>query len=76
MNTLTKKNQQVSALELRETFKAIIQSELEKMPELLAELNTKERLEILCKLLPYAFPKVDSVHFTVGEDFITNFFNR
>lgn len=72
MNTLTKKNQQVSALELREKFKAIIQSEIDKLPEMLAELDTKERLEMLCKLLPYAFPKVESVHFTVGEGFFPN----
>ena len=36
-----------------------IDGELEKIPELMAELSPKDRLGILCKLLPYVLPKIE-----------------
>ena len=53
--------------DLRESLKTIIEKEIQKIPESLESLDSKERLNVLCKLLPYVFPKVESVHLTEGE---------
>lgn len=47
--------------ELRNTLKAAIAGELERVADTLAELPAKERLEVLIKLMPYALPKIDSI---------------
>jgi hypothetical protein len=62
-----KKNEQVLTKNLRETLKEIMQKEIQKLPETLEGLETKERLNILCKLMPFVFPKVESVHSKEGE---------
>ena len=65
MNTKTK--EQVLTNNLRETLKTIMQKELEKLPETLEALDPKERLNVVCKLMPYVFPKVETVHPKEGE---------
>ncbi len=55
--------------ELRCTLKAVIDQELENLPEILDSLEGKDRLEFICKLLPYVLPKVESVGMTEGEPF-------
>lgn len=65
MKTLTK--EQVLTNNLRETLKNIMQIEIEKLPETLEALEPKERLNILCKLMPFVFPKVESINSTEGE---------
>ncbi len=64
-----KTKKQVLTMGLRETLKAIMQKEIEKLPETLEALEPKERLNVLCKLMPYVFPKVEAVHPKVGEPF-------
>lgn len=53
--------------DLRKTLKAMIQKEFEALPETLKELEPKERLNILCKLMPFVLPKVESVDSESGE---------
>jgi hypothetical protein len=53
--------------ELRRILKDLLHQELENLPEHLNSLEPKERLEILVKLLPYAIPKVEPVHFSTNE---------
>lgn len=67
MNTKTK--DQVLTMGLRETLKAIMQTEIEKLPETLEALDPKERLNVVCKLMLYVFPKVETVHSKEGEPF-------
>jgi hypothetical protein len=52
---------------LRETIKGIMQQEIEKLPEQLAKLQPKDRLDIILKLMPYVFPKVEAVKASEGE---------
>ena len=54
---------------LRETLKTIIQNEIEAIPDTLKELEPRERLNILCKLMPFVFPKVQNVSHNTGEPF-------
>ncbi len=63
----TKTKEQVLTMSLRETLKNIMQKEIEKLPETLEALDPKERINIVCKLMPYVFPKVETVHPTEGE---------
>ena len=65
MNTKTK--EQVLTNNLRETLKTIMQKELEKLPETLDALDPKERLNVVLRLMPYVFPKVETVHPTEGK---------
>ena len=53
--------------DLRQTLKAIVQKELEQLPALLETLEPKERLNIICKIMPFVLPKVEAVHPTAGE---------
>ena len=52
---------------LRETLKILMQKELNKLPEILESLDPKERLNALCKLMPYVFPKVETITSKEGE---------
>lgn len=56
--------------ELRNDLKEVIQRELKQLTEQLGELEPKERLNIVCKLMPYVFPKVETVHLKEGEPFL------
>lgn len=62
-----KTKDQVLTNGLRETLKTIMQKEIERLPETLETLEPKERLNVLCKLMPFVFPKVNSVHPNNGE---------
>jgi hypothetical protein len=52
---------------IRDTLKEMMQKELELLPDTLKELDPVQRLNILCKLIPYVLPKVESVTHTQGE---------
>ena len=47
--------------ELRSVLKDVLYEEIDRLPERLDELDTKDRLELLVKLMPFVFPKVHSV---------------
>jgi hypothetical protein len=44
-----------------------MQNEIEQLPDTLKELEPAQRLNILCKLIPYVLPKVESVTHKEGE---------
>jgi len=52
---------------IRDTLKELMQKELEQLPETLKELDHVQRVNILCKLIPYVLPKVESVTHKLGE---------
>lgn len=64
-----KKKEQVLTNSLREALKSIMHQEVEQLPETLKTLEPKERLNVLCKLMPFVFPKVEAVNPTHGEPF-------
>jgi hypothetical protein len=62
-----KAKEQVLTNDLRETLKAVMQKEIQKLPETLETFEPKERLNIICKLMPFVFPKVTAINSTEGE---------
>lgn len=55
--------------DLRRTLKTVMQKEIEKLPEYLESLEPQERINIVIKLIPFVFPKVQPVHLKEGEPF-------
>tara|TARA_B110000046_G_scaffold138607_1_gene144957 strand:- start:258 stop:506 length:249 start_codon:yes stop_codon:yes gene_type:complete len=53
--------------ELRSVLKEVIYNELENIEERLDELEPKQRLELVIKLMPYVFPKIESASHTINE---------
>ena len=53
--------------ELRSVLKDILYQELEQIQEHLETLNSKERVELLIKLMPYILPKVTNISYTTNE---------
>ncbi|MEZ4941151.1 MAG: hypothetical protein R3D58_09795 [Saprospiraceae bacterium] len=54
-------------LDIRERLKALIEKELAALPETLQSLEPAQRLNIICKLIPYILPKVEAVSHLEGE---------
>ena len=52
---------------IRDTLKELMQKEIEQLPETLKDLEPIQRLNVLCKLIPYVLPKVEAVHSEKGE---------
>lgn len=52
---------------LRERLKAIVEKELERLPETLDLLTTKDRIDVVIKLMPLVVPKSKPVHHREGE---------
>lgn len=43
--------------EIKETLRDVLNSEIENLPQRLNELEVKDRLDVLVKLIPYILPK-------------------
>lgn len=53
--------------ELRSALKNILHDEIEQMPEHLAKLDAKERIELVVKMMPYVLPRVELVSPNANE---------
>ena len=53
--------------ELRSVLKEVIYNELENIEERLDQLEPKQRLELVVKLMPYVFPKIESASHLINE---------
>lgn len=53
--------------ELRNALKDIVYSEIEKIQQNFDKLDSKERIELLIKILPYVLPKVEKVNYRINE---------
>ena len=62
-----KTKKEILTASLRDSLKNTMQKEIEQLSETLKELEPRERLNIVIKLMPYVFPKVETVHLTEGE---------
>lgn len=46
---------------IRDTLKDLMQKELSKLPETLQNLEPYQRINIICKLIPFVLPKVETI---------------
>ena len=46
---------------LKEALKAILENEIKSIPDHLERLDSKDRLEIIIKLMPYVIPKENEI---------------
>ena len=53
--------------EMRTILKNILFAELENIEELMESLDSKQRIELVIKLLPFILPKVETVSHTYNE---------
>jgi hypothetical protein len=53
--------------DIRETLKTLMQKEIAELPKRLEALDDEKRLGIICKLMPYVFPKIETVEASRGE---------
>ena len=53
--------------DMRATLKDLFRAEIERLPDALKTLDEKDRLNFLCKLMPFVMPKVEAVSATKGE---------
>lgn len=58
---------EITTTDLRKSLKVMMQVELLNLPTTIKDLAPAERLNILCKLLPYVLPKVETVSHEQGE---------
>jgi hypothetical protein len=65
----TKPNATPSTKDLHGRLKEITRREIEKLPELLEQLEPKERVRTVLALLPYVTPKIETVATDFGEPF-------
>jgi len=53
--------------EIRSTLKNVLFDELEHLENNLSQLEPKERIELVIKLMPYVCPKIESIRHTTNE---------
>jgi hypothetical protein len=63
----TKNDEILLTLELREMLKGVMHKEIERLPETLDRLNSIQRINVICKLMPFVVPKTESVKHSLGE---------
>ncbi len=63
---------EVITKDLRNQLKELVKNELDKLPDTLENMEPKERLEIVLKLMPFVLPKVKGVSHSLGEPFQTD----
>lgn len=56
-----KRQEQAAWRGLHAKLTAIIEAELENLPALLAEMDTRDRVRAIIQMLPYISPKVNAV---------------
>ena len=52
---------------MKSNIKELMKKEFEQLPETFKKIDPIQRLNILCKLIPYVLPKVEAVHSEKGE---------
>ena len=56
---------------LRAKLKRKMLEQIEKLPELLEQLEPDKKVEAIIKILPFVLPKVEPVEMSIGEGWYT-----
>lgn len=52
---------------MRKSLKTIFEQEVNQLPSLLCELEAKDRINVILKVMPFILPSVKAIHFKEGE---------
>lgn len=66
-NVRPQREEPVDTAAVRERLKWILAEEIERLPETLQQMEPKDRLNAVLKLIPYFLPKPETVHYLEGE---------
>ena len=58
---------EIKVKSLREGLKELMQREIDNLPALLDQMEPKERINVICRLIPFVFPKLEAINANDGE---------
>ena len=58
---------EIKVKSLRESLKELMQREIDNLPALLDQMEPKERINVICRLMPFVFPKLEAINLKDGE---------
>jgi hypothetical protein len=58
---------EIKVKSLRESLKELMQREIDNLPALLDQMEPKERINVICRLMPFVFPKLEAINANDGE---------
>ena len=58
---------EIKVRSLRESLKELMQREIDNLPALLDQMEPKERINVICRLMPFVFPKLEAINSKDGE---------
>jgi hypothetical protein len=58
---------EIKVKSLRESLKELMQREIDNLPDLLDQMEPKERINVICRLMPFVFPKLEAINANDGE---------
>lgn len=58
---------EITVKDLRESLKELMQREIDNLPNLLDQMPPKERIDAICRLMPFIFPKIEAINARDGE---------
>lgn len=62
-----KNKNEIITSDLRTKLKEIMKKEINNLPQLLDDIEPKERINYILKFMPYVFPKVDTITHSTNE---------
>lgn len=67
MSKKTDKQNEVTVSDMRKTLKVTMNREIANLPNLIEQLPTEQRIDVVLKMMPFVLPKVDKVSAKSGE---------
>ena len=64
---MKKKSETILTNDLRNSLKELFKKELTKFPVYINQLQPKDKMDYLLKMMPYVLPKVENVNHETGE---------
>lgn len=58
---------EIKVKSLRKSLKELMQREIDNLPALLDQMEPKERINVICRLMPFVFPKLEAINSKDGE---------
>lgn len=67
MSEKTDKQNEVTVSDMRKSLKEMMNREIANLPNLIEQLPTEQRIDVVLKMMPFVLPKVDKASAKSGE---------